>query len=103
MKIAIPSSDKSIEAELDDRFGRCPYFCFYDQKKGTTEFKENKLKDGSGGIGPQVAEFLGEHKIDILYTREVGPKAADVLNKLGIKISSVNTNSTIKEIIETIH
>ncbi len=101
MIVAIPASEKSIDALIDKRFGRCPFFCFYNTKTKKTEFKENSLKNGAGGVGPQVAEFLANSGINKVYAAEFGPKAKDVLDNLNIETQIVKNGQMIREIIET--
>lgn len=96
--VAIPASANNPDAFVDERFARCPYFCFFDKKTGNFDFKENKIKDALGGVGPQVAEFLANNGIVAVYACEVGPKAKITLEKLNITITIVNANQTIKQI-----
>ena len=58
MTIAIPVSNENIDSAVDDRFGRCPFFYLYNLETKQIEFKENSMRIGSGGVGPQVVEFL---------------------------------------------
>jgi len=101
MKIAIPASSDKSEALVDERFGRCPFFCFYDNETKKTEFRENSLKNGAGGVGPQVSEFLANNGVNRVYAVEFGPRAKDVLDKLKIETQIVKSGQTIRKIIET--
>lgn len=100
MIIAIPSRTDKTDALIDDRFARCSFFCFYNTETKEMIFKENNLKNGMGGVGPQVAEFLANNQINKTYAVEYGPKAKDVLNKLKIDTQLVESGLTVKEIIE---
>jgi predicted Fe-Mo cluster-binding NifX family protein len=100
MKIAIPASGNKTEALVDERFGRCPFFCFYDTNNKHIEFKENKLRNGVGGVAPQVSEFLASNEISKVYAIEFGPKAKDVLDKLKIETQIIQSGQTIYQIIE---
>ena len=100
MTIAIPASNKSIDSSVDDRFGRCPFFCLYNQETRQIEFKENSLRNGSGGVGPQVVEFLANSGVNKIYAVEFGPKAKDMLDKLKIETQVVEIKQTVSEIIE---
>src|SRR4030042_3745354 len=99
MMIAIPASENNIDAMLDERFGRCPFFCFYNTKTESIEFKENKLKNASEGVGPQVVEFLANNSISEVYSCEFGPKAKNMLEKLNINMKLVDGKQTIQQII----
>ena len=99
MIVAVPSSSDKIDALIDERFGRCPFFCFYNTKKHEVIFKKNDLKNGAGGVGPQVVEFLVKNGVDEVYATEVGPKAKTILDKLNIKTTIINTRQTIQQVI----
>ncbi len=61
IRIAISSTGKSLEDEVDMRFGRCPYFIFVDlegsEVKGH-EVIENTSSSQSGGAGVSAAETV---------------------------------------------
>ncbi|NJK86807.1 MAG: hypothetical protein HC906_13365 [Bacteroidales bacterium] len=101
MIIAIPASERKIEAIVDERFGRCPFFCFYHTDSEKIEFKENLYKDAIEAVGLQVAEFLAEFKINEVLATEIGPKAQNILNKLNIKSTIIERGKTIQEIVNT--
>lgn len=103
MMIAIPVSENNMDTEINDRFGRSPFFCFYDTITGKTEFRENNHKDSAGGVGPQVAEFLGNHSIKKALAVEFGPKAKDVLNRPKIETQIIASGQKIRQIIEMLN
>jgi predicted Fe-Mo cluster-binding NifX family protein len=43
MKIAISSTGPDLDAQIDPRFGRCPYFVVVDPATAEFEVLENKL------------------------------------------------------------
>jgi predicted Fe-Mo cluster-binding NifX family protein len=96
MKIAVPVSGYISKSLVDDRFGRCPFFCFYDTKTKEIEFKENSFKDNASEVGPRVTEFLANNEINNkVYAVEFGPKAKDVLDKLKIETQLVKSGQKI--------
>jgi len=103
MMIAIPASENNENAMLDERFGRCPFFCFYNTKTESIEFKENKLRNASEGVGPQVVEFLANNGISEVYSCEFGPKAKNMLEKLHIRMRLVDGKQTVKELISMLN
>ncbi len=100
MIIAIPSSSDQTDALIDERFGRCPFFCLYNTDTKKSEFKENTLKNATEGVGPQVVEFLANSSVNEVYAREFGPKAKKTLEKLNIRMRLVESNKTIRELIK---
>ena len=99
MIVAIPSASNKIDALIDERFGRCPFFCFYNTQTKNSEFKENIIKNAAEGVGPQVVEFLANNGISEVYACEFGPKAKNMLEKLKIKMRFVDRKQTIQQLI----
>jgi predicted Fe-Mo cluster-binding NifX family protein len=99
MKIAIPASTDKADALIDNRFGRCPFFCFYNQETEQIDFVENNLRNGAGGVGPQVSEFLANNGVNKVCAVEIGPKAKDVLDKLKIEALIIQNGQTVREVI----
>lgn len=102
MKIAIPASEKNINSLIDERFGRCHYFCIYNRQSGETRFMENEISNAAGGVGPKVAGLLAEEGIAEVVALEVGPKAKRILDKLNIKITVVDNILPLGQIINNL-
>lgn len=100
MILAIPASKNKPDARVDERFARCACFCLYDTATRHTEFRENELKDESGGVGPQVVEFLVSCGVGKVCAVEIGPKAQDMLDRLQIETEILTGNQTVREIID---
>lgn len=99
MKVAISSSGTTLESNVDQRFGRCPYYIIYDTESGNFEAVENKSSQSGGGAGIQAAQSIAEMKAEALVTGNVGPNAFRVLSAASIKIYSGATGS-IKDAVE---
>ena len=87
MRIAISSTGKELESNLDPRFGRAAYFIILDAE--TMDFKavENTQNlNLSQGAGIQAGKTVADHHVDTLITGHCGPKAFKVLQRAGIKI-----------------
>ena len=86
MKIALSSSGKDLESNLDLRFGRCTYFIIYDLE--TDEFKtlDNKGESSSGGAGIAAAQQIIDQSVDAVISSKIGPNAYDLLKDSNIKI-----------------
>jgi predicted Fe-Mo cluster-binding NifX family protein len=102
MIIAIPSTDKNTYSLVDDRFGRCICFCIYNSESKEVEFIDNEFASGEGGVGPKVAELLGNKGVNVVYSFEVGPKALNVLETLNIKIVNIEKTCKVSDIIDEI-
>ena len=51
MIVSIPSSGPTVDSQMDDRFGRAPYFAFFDTESGSSRVEANPHAGGSGGVG----------------------------------------------------
>ena len=101
MKISISSTDKNIESNVSDVFGRCPYFIITEIKNNKiekTEAIKNKSMDQTSGAGISTAQFIAEQDVKAVITGNVGPRALDVLGQFDIKIYS--GNGIIKEVLQ---
>ena len=89
MKIAISSTGKTLESEVDARFGRCDYFLIVEiEDNKVKDFKaiENTAKDQMGGAGIVAGEIVAKQKVDAIITVNLGPRAFSVFEQFGIKI-----------------
>ena len=86
MKIAVTSSGPDLDAIIDPRFGRCPYFVLIDTESGDAETLTNPFVDAAGGAGTQTAQWILDHNVDALVTGRCGPKAMMVLEDAGIRV-----------------
>lgn len=86
MKVALSASGPDEGAEVDERFGRCPYFVIVDTEKMNYETWENEHTKESHGVGPQVVQTLSERDVDAVITGNVGPNAFKTLDSAGIDV-----------------
>ena len=105
MKIAISSTGKSLESEIDARFGRCPYFLIVDvDNKEIKNAKtiENTAAGQMGGAGITAAEIVANEKVNAVITANLGPRAFSVFGQFGIKVyqGRGKIKDVIREFIE---
>lgn len=87
MKIAVSATGKSLESDVDPRFGRCNGFVLFDSDTGRTGYLDNAANRGlSQGVGTQAARMLVDSGAGALITGQMGPKAFQVLDRAAIKI-----------------
>jgi len=101
MKIAISSTDKNIESNVSDVFGRCPYFIIAeikDDKIEKIEAIKNESTDQNSGAGISTAQLMAEKDVNAVITGNVGPRALDVLNQFNIEIYS--GQGTVKDVLQ---
>lgn len=100
MKVAIPASDQSMDAQMDLRFGRAGFFLIYDMDNDECEFIPNQQNMmARQGAGIQSAQTVANKNVQAVVASNVGPKAFDVLTSAKISIYTSKQRS-LKEIIE---
>jgi predicted Fe-Mo cluster-binding NifX family protein len=99
MKIAITSTGKDLDCQIDPRFGRCQYFIFVDPETMEFEAAENQGLAAMGGAGVQAAQVVVQKGATALITGNLGPNAATALSASGIKLYLV-PGGTVKEVTE---
>lgn len=86
MKLAVTSSGPSLDSVVDERFGRARYIIVYNTADGSFEVVDNQTHvNMAQGAGIQTAGSMAERKVEVVLTGRVGPKAAEALNRAGIK------------------
>lgn len=101
MKIAVTSMGNSIDSNLSEQFGRCPYFVIFDTTDNRNTVVENEMKNQQGGVGPQAAGFLIGKDVKVLLTGKVGGNAESALKRGGVEtITGFSGNSKVKEVID---
>lgn len=99
MKIVIPTDNKKgLKDTVADHFGRCLTYTFLNEKGEVIEIINNTSEHNMGGEG-LPPELMKKYGADILLCKDLGPRALDLCNQLGIDVY-VNKAETVKEIFE---
>ena len=99
MKVAVSSTGKDLESQLDPRFGRCGYFIIVETEDMSFEAFENENVGMSGGAGIQSASFVSSKGAKAVLTGNCGPKAIHALTAGGLEVFTGLTG-TIKDVVE---
>ena len=102
MKIAVSATEGSLDADVDLRFGRCPYYAIFeieDKKIKNQEFIENTAGQEMRGAGITAAQMVANKKVEVVITGNIGPNAFNVLSGIGIKIIT-GVSGNVKDAIE---
>ena len=86
MKIALSVTAPNLDAEVEPRFGRCPYFIIVDLDTMQFEAVENSSAMASGGAGIASGQVIAGKDVSAVLTGNCGPNAYQVLSAAGIDI-----------------
>lgn len=96
MIVSIPSRGPTKDSQMDDRFGRAPYFAFFDTETGDTRIEANPHAGGSGGVGPMAAQFLVKNNVNLLIAPRLGGNADETLKAAGITVFMQNPDVSVE-------
>jgi len=99
MKICVSATANSIDAQVDPRFGRCPYLIIVDSETLQFEAVPNVASGAMGGAGIRAAQTIAGKGAKVLITGNVGPNAFQALAAAGIKVV-VSASGTVREAVE---
>jgi len=100
MKIAVSAAGKTLDSQVDPRFGRAAGFIIYDMETGAFEYKDNSQNlNAMQGAGIQSAKHISDSGASALITGHCGPKAFTALKAAGVKIYA-GAAGTVEESID---
>ncbi len=104
MKIALSSSGKVLIVTLVKHLDVVLIFLLLKLriKNKKMEVVENIIRNQTGGVGVSVAQMIVEKGVDVLITKNVGPRALDVLEQFKVDIfnGSGSAEENIQKFIE---
>ena len=86
MRVAISATGPTLDAEVDPRFGRCPYFVIVDPDTMQFEALENSSAMQAGGAGISTGQLIASKGVQVVLTGNCGPNAYQVLSAAGIQV-----------------
>lgn len=99
MKIAITATGASLDAQVEPRFGRCPFFLFVDTDTMDFEAVQNPNTSLGGGAGIQSGQLIAEKDAQFVLTGNCGPNAHQTLSAAGIGII-VGCSGVVRDVVE---
>jgi predicted Fe-Mo cluster-binding NifX family protein len=100
MKIAISARGPELEAQVEPRFGRAPYFLIVDtdtMKFEVVPNQESMLVPQGAGI--QTAALVASHRPGAVLTGNCGPKAFHTLQAAGISVV-VGVEGSVRDAVQ---
>ncbi len=83
MKVAVSASGADLEAAVDPRFGRCPYYVVVDTDTMEFEVIENSATGQASGAGIAAAQLVSQTGAQAVISGSIGPNAYQALSAGG--------------------
>ena len=105
MKIGIPVTRQDGKGNIDQHFGRCPYYAVIeidsDEIVGINVI-ENTSAHQSGGAGITGSQLIANQGIDVIIAANMGPRAVEVFDQLDIELyrAEDDIESAVRDFIE---
>ena len=99
MKIAVTCQGDKLDDQMDQRFGRSPFFLIVDSDTMEYEAIENTNATLGQGAGIQSAQMISSMGVEVLVTGNCGPKAFDVFNASGVKVIT-GVSGSVRQAVE---
>ena len=86
MKICVTAGATGLDAPVDPRFGRCPFFVIVDIDSMDVNSVANTYAGESSGVGIQAAQIITRQGAKALITGNIGPNAMQTLASANIDV-----------------
>jgi predicted Fe-Mo cluster-binding NifX family protein len=96
--VAVSAAGADLDAVVDPRFGRCPYFVIVDTDTMQFEAVPNTSQNAASGAGIQAAQIIVSKGARAVLTGNIGPNAYQALSAAGIH-TITGATGTIKEAV----
>ncbi len=97
MMLCITAKGSTMDAPVEERFGRSPYLILIDTDTGTETSIQNPGADAAGGVGPRTVQLLVNHGVKAVVTGQVGGNAASALQAAGIDAYQYRAGGTVRD------
>ena len=97
MKVCFTAKGTTLDALMEERFGRAPYFILVESETGSFEAIQNPFADGGGGVGPKAAQVLIANTVKALVSGQVGGNAREVLTAAGIALYTYRAGGSVRD------
>jgi predicted Fe-Mo cluster-binding NifX family protein len=99
MKIAVTSTGKTLDSQVDPRFGRANCFIIIETETMDHSVVENASIAAAGGAGISAAKAVAGTGAEAVLTGNCGPNAQRTLDAAGIELYT-NVAGTVAEAVE---
>lgn len=99
MKVAVSCEGKTLDAPVDQRFGRAARFLIVDTDSMTFDVLENQNVAAAGGAGISTAKMVVDAGAQAVLTGNCGPNAERTLTAGNVKLFT-GVAGTVAEALE---
>lgn len=99
MKACVSAGASGLDAPLDPRFGRCPFFVIVDMDSMSETSVANTNAGESSGVGIQAAQTIARLGATALLTGNIGPNALQTLTAANIEVYQ-QQGGTVREAVD---
>lgn len=102
MKIAIAVDTTDIEAQIEDRAARAPYYLIVDTENGRSGALANPAAQAERAAGQAAAAFLVSEGVNKVVAGDFGPKFRAALQHAGIacEVSAGMASDLVKQLLD---
>lgn len=100
MKICVTATASGIDAPMDPRFGRCPFFVVVDLDSMTGQSIANSNINATSGAGIQAASEIAKQGVSALITGNLGPNAMQTLRAAKIDVYQHQGGGSVRDAAE---
>lgn len=100
MKICVTAAASGIDAPLDPRFGRCPFFVVVDLDSMSDQSIPNSNINATSGAGIQAASEVAKQGVSAIITGNIGPNAIQTLRAAKIDVYQHQGGGSVREAVE---
>lgn len=92
-KVCVTSQGNNLDAPIDSRFGRCPFFVIVDTESMEIATLNNDAVGSAHGAGIRAAQRVASIGVDFVITGTLGPNAFPALRAAGIHVLTVRSGT----------
>ncbi len=100
MKICVTAGASGLDAPMDPRFGRCPFFVVIDLDSMSENSIPNSNVTASSGAGIQAAQEIANQGVSALITGNIGPNAMQTLSAAKIDVYQYQGGGSVRDVVE---
>jgi len=100
MKVCVTAGASGLDAPMDPRFGRCPFFVVVDLDSMSETSIANSDVMATSGAGIQAAQEVARQGATALITGNIGPNAMQTLSAAKIDVYQHLGAGSVRDVVE---